>query len=73
MMVKGERYRNPVALAAQTRSRRTSGVMIVGRGASLDTDQARGQLLEERQDRATLQLAADDYPAAGINSVSLEH
>jgi hypothetical protein len=46
---------------------------IVGRGASLDADQARWQLLEERQDRAPLQLAADDHLASGINSVNLEH
>jgi hypothetical protein len=31
------------------------------------------QLLEERQDRAPLQLAADDHRAGGINSVNLEH
>jgi hypothetical protein len=46
---------------------------IVGRGASLDANQAWWQLLEKRQDRAPLQLAADDHRAGGINSVNLEH
>src|SRR6266705_3338559 len=46
---------------------------IVRRGASLYADQARWQLLKERQDVATLQLAADDHLASGINSVNLEH
>jgi hypothetical protein len=45
---------------------------IVRRGASLYANQAWWQLLEERQDVATLQLAADDYLASGINSVDLE-
>jgi hypothetical protein len=44
----------------------------LGRGTSLDTNQAWRQLLEERQDLATLQLAADYYLANGINSVDLE-
>jgi hypothetical protein len=46
---------------------------MVRRGASLDANQARWQLLEGRQDRAPLQLAADDHRAGGINSVNLEH
>jgi hypothetical protein len=46
---------------------------IVGRGASFDADQAGWQFLEKRQDRAPLQLAADDHLASGINSVNLEH
>src|SRR3954454_20648601 len=46
---------------------------MVRRGASFYADQAWWQLLEERQDRAALQLAADDHLASGINSVNLEH
>jgi hypothetical protein len=46
---------------------------IVRRGASLYANQAWWQLLEERQDVATLQLAADDHLTRGINSVNLEH
>src|SRR5205807_37400 len=42
---------------------------MVRRGASLDSNQAWRQLLKERQDVATLQLATDDHPAGGINSV----
>ena len=34
--------------------------------------QTRRSLLEERQDRPALQLAADDHLANGINSVNLE-
>ena len=45
---------------------------MVRRGASLDANQAWRQLLKERQDVATLQLATDDHPAGGINSVHLE-
>jgi hypothetical protein len=45
---------------------------VVRRGASLDPNQTRQQLLEERQDGATLQLAADDHMAGGINSVDLK-
>jgi len=45
---------------------------VVRRRASLDADQTRWQLLEERQDVATLQLAADDYLASGINPVNLK-
>ena len=45
---------------------------MVRRGASLDADQTWRQLLEERQDLATLQLAADDHLAGGINAVDLE-
>jgi len=43
------------------------------RGAGFDADQARWQLLEEHQDMAPLQLAADDYPALRINAVDLEY
>jgi hypothetical protein len=46
---------------------------MVRRGASLDANQARWQLLKERQHVATLQLAADNHPAGGINSVDLEN
>jgi len=46
---------------------------MVRRCARLNADQARRQLLEERQDRTSLQLAADDYLASGINSVNLEY
>jgi hypothetical protein len=45
---------------------------MVRRGAGLYANQARWQLLEERQDVATLQLATDDHPAGRINSVNLE-
>jgi hypothetical protein len=44
----------------------------VRRGASLYTNQAWWQLLEERQDRPPLELATDDHLASGINSVNLE-
>jgi hypothetical protein len=45
---------------------------MMGRGASLYTNQAWRQLLKEHQHVATLQLAADYYLANGINSVDLE-
>src|ERR1035437_7197437 len=45
---------------------------MVRRGAGLYANQARRQLLEERQDIATLQLAADDHLAGGINAVNLK-
>jgi hypothetical protein len=45
---------------------------VVRRGASLCANQAWWQLLEERQNRAPFQLAADDHRAGGINSVNLE-
>ena len=45
---------------------------MVRRCARLNADQTRRHL-EERQDRAALQLAADDHLAGGINSVNLEH
>jgi hypothetical protein len=46
---------------------------MMGRGTGLDANQAWRQLLEERQHVATLQLAADDHLAGGINSVDLEN
>ena len=45
---------------------------MVRRGASLDANQAWWQLLEERQDSAPLQLAADEHLARSINAVHLE-
>jgi hypothetical protein len=45
---------------------------MVRRGASLDANQAWRQLLKERQDVATLQLAADDHPATSVNAVNLK-
>jgi hypothetical protein len=45
---------------------------MMRRGTGLDANQAWRQLREERQDLATLQLAADYYLANGINSVDLE-
>ena len=42
-------------------------------GAGLDPDQARMQLLEERQDVATLQLAADQYFAFRIDEYRLRN
>jgi hypothetical protein len=44
----------------------------VRRGASLDPNQTYWQFLKERQDGATLQLAADEHLAGGINAVDLE-
>jgi hypothetical protein len=46
---------------------------MVRRGTGLYANQAWWQLLEERQHVATLQLAADDHLAGGINSVDLEN
>jgi len=45
---------------------------MMRRGTGLNSHQAWWQLLEKRQDRAPLQLAADDHLASGINSVNLE-
>jgi hypothetical protein len=46
---------------------------MVGRGAGLYTDQTWRKLLKERPHVATLQLAADNHLANGINSVVLEN
>ena len=46
---------------------------MVRRGAGFDTDQTRRQLLEERQDIATLQLPANNHLAASVNAVNLEN
>jgi hypothetical protein len=45
---------------------------MVRRCASLDANQAWRQLLKECQDVTTLQLAADDHPTGGIDSVYLK-
>src|SRR5271170_5236130 len=45
---------------------------MMRRGESLDTNQARRQLLEERKNIATLQLTADHHLASSINAVDLE-
>jgi hypothetical protein len=41
---------------------------MMRRGASLDADQARRQLLEERQDVTPLQLTANDHLTSSINN-----
>jgi hypothetical protein len=46
---------------------------VVRRGAGFDADQTWRQLLEERQDIATLQLPAKNYLAASVNAVDLKH
>ena len=45
---------------------------LVWRGTSLDPNQTYWQFLEERQDGATFQLAADEHLAGNINAVDLE-
>jgi hypothetical protein len=45
---------------------------VVRRGAGFDTDQTWRQLLEERQDIATLQLPANNHLAASVNAMNLE-
>jgi len=45
---------------------------MMRRGTGLNSHQAWWQLLEKRQDRAPLQLAADDHLASGINSVKTD-
>ena len=46
---------------------------MMRRRTSLNTDQARGHFLKESQNVATLQLAADDHLAGGINTMDLEY
>jgi len=46
---------------------------VVRRGAGFDTDQTGRQLLEERQDVAALQLAANEHLAASVDAVNLEN
>src|SRR5215470_2578472 len=45
---------------------------VMGRGTCFNADQARRQLLKERQHRAALQLAADEYIAFRIDAVNLK-
>jgi hypothetical protein len=45
---------------------------MMRRAASLDTNQAWRQFLEERQHVATLQLTTNDYLATSVNAVNLE-
>jgi hypothetical protein len=45
---------------------------MVRRGASLNANQAWRQLLKERQDLATLQLAADQHLATSVNAMNLK-
>src|SRR6476660_10517184 len=46
---------------------------MMRRGTRLDPNQARWQLLEEPQNRAALQLTADDHPPFRINAVHLKY
>src|SRR5277367_6265655 len=46
---------------------------VVRRCAGFDTDQTWRQLLEERQDIATLQLPASNHLAASVNAMNLEN
>ena len=46
---------------------------MMRRGAGFNTDQARRQLLEERQHVAPLKLAAKDDIARRINAVDLKY
>jgi hypothetical protein len=45
---------------------------MMRRGTGLDTNQARRQLLKERQDVTTLQLPAHHHLAGGINTMHLK-
>ena len=45
---------------------------MMRRGASLDANQARWQLLKERQNVAALQLTAEDHLPISINAVNLK-
>src|SRR5271169_1162520 len=45
---------------------------MVRRGAGLNTDQTRWQLLKKRQNVPTLYLATDDHLTFGVNAVNLE-
>jgi hypothetical protein len=49
-----------------------AGPVTMRRGAGLDPNQARRQLLEERQDVSALQLAADDHLAFRVDAVHLK-
>jgi putative transposase len=46
---------------------------MMRRGAGLDTNEARRQLLEERQDVAALQLTADEHVASRVDAVHLKN
>src|SRR5467141_2305028 len=46
---------------------------VVRRGAGLNTNEARRQLLEERPDMPALELAADDHTARRIDAVDLKN
>jgi hypothetical protein len=46
---------------------------VMSSRASLDSDQARRQCLEELSDIIATQLAADDGRASGIDAVDLKH
>src|SRR5262245_33267799 len=46
---------------------------MMRRGAGLDADEARRQLLKERQDVTALELAANDHIACRIDAVDLEN
>src|SRR6202023_650946 len=46
---------------------------VVRRRAGFNTDQTRRQLLEERQDMATLQLPANNHLTDTFNAVNLKH
>jgi hypothetical protein len=59
-------------LGLRVKLRRTQYEHIIYTCARLNADQTRRRLLEERQDRAPLQLPADNHLTSGINSVNLE-
>jgi hypothetical protein len=46
---------------------------MVRRAAGFNTDQTWRQLLEERQDIATLQLPANNHLSASVNAANLEN
>ena len=46
---------------------------MMRRGAGLDTNEARGKLLKERQDVAALQLTADEHVAFRVDAVHLKY
>src|SRR4029077_9615151 len=46
---------------------------MMRRGAGLDTNEARRQLLKERQDVAALQLTADEHVAFSVDAVHLKN
>jgi len=46
---------------------------MVGLSAGLDANHARSQLLEEREDIATLQLPTDNHLAVSVNAMDLKN